>query len=61
MNLYGSGGDRRVDLRSRSRIDFGIDCRLEDGVVLGFEGFHFGIDRKELKSCGAGLDLRVEF
>ena len=48
-------------LRSRGRIDFGIDYRLDDGLVLGFESFYSGLGRRELESYGAGMDLRLEF
>ena len=51
----------QIGLRPRGRIDFGIDYRLEDNVVLGFESFYSGLGRRELKSYGAGLDLRLEF
>ena len=53
--------DGRVGLRSRGRIDFGIEYRLDDDLVLGFESFYSGLGRKELESYGAGLDLRLEF
>ena len=53
---YGEPG-----LRSRGRIDFGIDYRLDENVVLGFESFYSGLGRKELESYGAGFDLRVDF
>ena len=46
----------------RGRIDFGIDYRLEDDLVLGFESFYSsGRDREEFKSYGAGLNLQFEF
>ena len=48
-------------MHSRSRIDFGIDYRLDDGLVLGFDSFYSGLGRRELESSGAGLDLRMEF
>ena len=51
----------RIGLRSRGRIDFGIDYRLEDGLFLGFQSFYSGLGRKETESYGAGLDLRMEF
>ena len=51
----------RIGLRSRGRIDFGVDYRLEDGLVLGFESFYSGLGRNELESYGAGLDLRLDF
>ena len=53
--------DGRIGLRSRGRIDFGIDYRLDDSVVLGFESFYSGLGRKEHESYGVGLDLRMEF
>ena len=53
--------DGEAGLRSRGRIDFGIDYRLDDNVVLGFESFYSGLGRKELESYGAGLDLQLEF
>ena len=53
--------DGRIGLRSRGRIDFGFDYRMEGKVVLGFESFYSGLGRKELESCGAGLDLRLGF
>ena len=53
--------DGRIGLRSRGRIDFGIDYRLDDSVVLGFESYYSGLGRRELESYGAGLDLRLEF
>ena len=51
----------RIGLRSRGRIDFGIDYRSEDGLFLGFLSFCTGLGRKELESYGAGLKLRMEF
>ena len=46
----------------RSRIDFGIDYRLEEDLVLGFESFYSsGRDREEFESYGAGLNLQFEF
>ena len=51
----------RIGLRSRGRMDFGIDYRLDDNLVLGFTSFYSGLGRKELESYGAGLDLRLEF
>ena len=39
----------------------GIDCRLDENVVLGFEGFYSGLGRRELESYGAGIGLRFEF
>ena len=51
----------RIGLSSRGRIDFGVDYRLEDGFVLGFQNFYSGLGRKELESYGAGLDLRFDF
>ena len=48
----------------RGRIDFGIDYRLEDNVVLGFESFYLGNGREKLDetaSYGAGLNLQFEF
>ena len=53
--------DGRIGLRSRGRIDFGIDYRFDDDLVLGFRSFYSGLGRKELESYGAGLDLRLEF
>ena len=53
--------DGEAGLRSRGRIDFGIDYRLDGNIVLGFESFYSGFGRKELESYGAGLDLRVDF
>ena len=51
----------RFGLQSRGRIDFGIDYRLDDDIVLGFESYYSGIGRTNLDSYGAGLDLRLEF
>ena len=48
-------------LRLRGRIDFGIDYRLDDDLVLGFGSFYSGLGRKDLETYGAGLDLRLEF
>ena len=48
-------------LRFRGRIDFGVDCSLDDDLVLGFGSFYSGLGRKDLESYGAGLDLRLEF
>ena len=48
-------------LRFRGRIDFGIDYRLDDDLVLAFGSFYSGLGRKDLESYGAGLDLRLEF
>ena len=48
----------------RGRIDFGIDYRLEDNVVFGFESFYHGNGREKLdefESFGAGLNLQFEF
>ena len=53
--------DEDSGLRSRGRIDFGIDYRLDGGFVLGFDSFYSGLGRKDLESYGAGLDLRLEF
>ena len=39
----------------------GIDCRLDDNVVLGFESLYSGLGRRELESCGAGIDQRFVF
>ena len=51
--------DGRIGLRSCGRIDFGIEYRQEDGLVLGFESFYSGLGHNELESYGAGLDLRI--
>ena len=48
-------------LRFRGSIDFGIDYRLDDNVVLGFESFYSGLGRSEIERFGAGLDLQLEF
>ena len=53
--------DGRICLRSRGRIDFGIDYRMEGNVVLGFESFYSGLGRKELENYDAGLVLRLGF
>ena len=53
--------NRAKSLRLRGRIDFGIDYRLDDDLVLGFGSFYSGLGRKYLESYGAGLDLRLEF
>ena len=45
----------------RGRIDFGIDYRLEDDLVLGFESYYSRRDREEYESYGAGLNLQFEF
>ena len=58
--ILGMAGEK-PGLRSRGRIDFGIDYRLDDGLVLGFDSFYSGLGRKDLESYGAGLDLRLEF
>ena len=43
------------------RIDFVVDCRLEDCVSLGIEGFYSGTGRLEGEVYGVGLNLRMEF
>ena len=48
-------------LRLRGRIDFGVDYRLDEDLVLGFGSFYSGLGRKDLESYGAGLDLQLEF
>ena len=48
-------------LRSIGRVDFGIDCGLEDSVVLCFESFYSVLGRKELANYCTDLDLRLEF
>ena len=48
----------------RGRIDFRIDYRLEDNIVLGFESFYSGngkSDQEKFGSYGAGLNLQFEF
>ena len=45
----------------RVRIDFGVDYRLDDDLVLGFESFYSGRDMEEFESYGAGLNLKYEF
>ena len=45
----------------RGRIDFGVDYRLDDDLVLGFESFYSGRDREDFESYGAGLKLQFEF
>ena len=48
----------------RGRIDFGVDYRLEDNFVLGFESFYLGNGREKLDetaSYGAGVNLQYEF
>ena len=54
----------RESAEFRGRIDFGIDYRLEDDLVLGFESFYSGNGREnmdEFESYGAGLKLQFEF
>ena len=55
----GEGGEE-AESRARGRIDFGIDYRLDGGFVLGFESYYSGQGQKDLETCGAGLDLRLE-
>ena len=38
--------DGRLGLRSRGRIDFGFEYRLEDGLILGFDSFYFKLGRR---------------
>ena len=48
-------------LQLRGWIDFGIDYNLDGDLVLGFGSFYSGLGRKDLETCGAGLNLRLEF
>ena len=53
--------ERMADARSRGRVDLGIDYRLENDLVIGFEGYYSGLGREEFQSYGAALDLWMEF
>ena len=48
----------------RARVDFGVDYRLEDNLVLGFESFYSANGKSgddESSIYGAGLNLQFEF
>ena len=48
----------------RARVDFGVNYRLEDNLVLGFESFysaHGTSGEDESSIYGAGLNLQFEF
>ena len=56
--------DHGTSAEYRGRIDFGIDYRLEDNLVFGFESFYTGSgsgDQEKFTSYGAGLNLQFEF
>ena len=58
---FAGADDEQIGPRSRGRMDFGIDYRLDDSVVLGFESYYSGLGRKDLESYGAGIELQLEF
>ena len=52
----------KSDITSAGRIELGVDCKLEDNVSLGFQGYYSGVGGgAEYESFGAGLRLRMEF
>ena len=62
----GENSTSRADAAAeyRARVDFGVDYRLEDNLVLGFESFYSANGKSgddESSIYGAGVNLQFEF